>query len=218
MRQSNVMRFAFSTIIVAIALALLAGCRFTRTNADVPANSSKGQQLRVETPQASWELIFFRYIDELAKVGNLPSLRSMELPNEDLEARFWFEAGYFGMDGIVIRRTSGIWSGIYLHGISREPNFQKYAEQMQPPRSGWDTAWQRLVDAGLLTMPDAQQVQCNVNGLDGAVFVFETNVDKTYRNYLYDDPMFAECDEARKILNLVSIINHEFGFQWPTTK
>jgi hypothetical protein len=72
--------------------------------------------------------------------------------------------------------------------------------------------------AGLLTMPDASQVHCNVNGKDGAGFVFETNVNGTYRTYLYDNPAFADFDQAKQLLNIISIIDQEFGLRWPTTK
>jgi hypothetical protein len=212
-------RLSAALVMFAIAAAvwLAGGCKSARSELGRPANSSQGQQLRLEVPQANWEPIFFRGIDELAKIGNLSSLRSV-LPAGDVEARFWIEGSYFGMDGIVIRKTNGNWSGVYIHGMSKKPDFKKYAEELRPPNSGWDAAWRRLVDAGLLTMPDASQVQCNVNGLDGVVYVFETNVDRTYRTYLYDNPMFADCDDAKRMLNLVSIINDEFGLDWTTTR
>jgi hypothetical protein len=111
-----------------------------------------------------------------------------------------------------------VWSAVYLHGFSKEPNFKKYAEPMRTPRFGWDTTWQNLVEAGLLSIPDASQVGCNVGGLDGTVFVFEIYANGTYRNYMYDNPAFADCAEARQVLKLISIIDEEFGLSWPASR
>ena len=65
-------------------------------------------------------------------------------------------------------------------------------------------------------MPDASQVGCNVLGKDGIGFIVETNVDGTYRTYMYDDPSFAKCGEAKQFLNLIDVVNAEFGSKWPT--
>ncbi len=218
MRQGTISSFVTSTWIIMSAVSLLVGCGSAEKSDSVRAYPALSQQLRLEIPQASWVPIFFREIDQLATIGNLPSLRTIVLPNDDLEARLWVAGGNFGMDGIVVRKTRGSWSGTYLHGFSKEPNFKKYAEPLQAPRSGWDKAWQRLVAAGLLTMPDASKVGCRLGGKDGIGFVFETNVNRTYRTYMYDDPEFAQCHEAKQMLNIISIIDQEFGLQWPTTK
>lgn len=202
---------------VTIATVLVAGCSSHRSKGQIPI-SRQPQQSHVATAQPSWQPIFFRQIDELARIGNLPDLRSSVLAKDDLEARLWIESGPFGMDGIVVTRRSGVWSAVYLHGFSKEPNFKKYAEPMRTPRSGWDATWQKLVDAGLLSIPDATQVGCNVGGLDGTVFVFEIYANNTYRNYMYDNPAFADCAEARQVLKMISIIDGEFGLSWPATR
>lgn len=209
---------ALATLILAFSASLLGSCQDTRRGEHVVPNGSQSQELRIVVPQASWEPIFFREIDERAKLANLASLRTIALPNDDLQIRLWFQAGHYGMDGIVIRRTSGAWSATYLYGFSKDPNFKKYEEQMQEPQSGWDVTWQRLVEADLLAMPDASQVGCNVFGKDGAVFIVETNVNKTYRTYMYDNPAFAKCDEAKYMLKLIDTINEEFGLEWPVTQ
>jgi hypothetical protein len=215
------MRYAFilnSAATLGIALSFFASCESSKTVNYVAANAAHDQEVHVEIPQDSWEPIFFREIDRRTTLAKLLRLRSMVLANGDLEARFWVDASYFGMDGIIVRRSSGIWSGTYIHGFSRKPDFKQYDDQLQQPRSGWDKAWQRLTEAGLLTLPDASKVGCKVGGKDGIVFVFETNVNRTYRTYMYNDPAYAQCNEAKQMLNIISIINQEFGLQWPTTK
>jgi hypothetical protein len=179
----------------------------------IPASLVQDPQLQLEIPKDSWVRIFFREIDKRAKTAKLSSLRSV-LPNDDLEARLWYEAGPFGLDGIVIRRTSGVWSGTYIHGRSMDPKFKQYNAQMPQPRSGWDQAWKRLVEAGLLTLPDASQIGCFVGGKDMPWHVFETNVNKTYRTYMYEYREPAECEEAKQMAKLLQILSDEFNLGW----
>ena len=206
--------------VVLIAAVILSGVflqtsRYART---VSSTSILPQehQLKLEIPKDIWEPIFFREINKRAKIAKLPSLRS-GLPNDDLEARFWVEAGVFGMDGMVIRRNAGAWSGTHVYGISRDPNFKQYDEKMRQPRSGWDIAWKRLVDGGLLSLPDASRINCLIGGRDVSVFVFETNVNKTYRTYMYEEPELAECEEAKRMVKLIGIISDEFNLKWSAT-
>lgn len=111
-----------------------------------------------------------------------------------------------------------MWSGTYIHGFSRKPNFKQLDETLQPPQSAWDIAWQRFVEAGLLTIPDASQVGCKVGGLDGVGFIIETNVERKYRTYMYDNPEFAKCEQAKQMLNLIDTISQEFRLKWSATK
>lgn len=204
---------------VLIALVMLSGVSFQtiRRNAQTAdstkSNPQQGQPLQLEIPKDSWEQIFFRELDKRMKMTKLSSLR-LALPTDDLEARFWVEDGPFGIDGIIIRRTRGAWSGTYIHGVSKKPNFKQYNTQLPPPRSGWEIAWKRLVEGGLLTLPDASQNDCILGGKDTTWFVFETNVNRKYRTYAYEQPEMAECDEAKRMVKLVGILSHEFGLHW----
>jgi hypothetical protein len=139
------------------------------------------------------------------------------LPIDDVEVRFWQMAGSFGTDAIVLRRTQGVWSGTYIHGFSKQPNFKQYEEPIRPPQSGWDATWQSLVEAGLFTIVDASQVQCNNLGKDGTIYVGETNMNGTYRTFMYDNPENGECIEAKQLLKLIKVIDEEFGLEWSTT-
>lgn len=71
------------------------------------------------------------------------------------------------------------------------------------------------MDAGVLSLPDAGSIGCQVGGLDGISYVVETNMDKTYRTYMYDNPQFASCKEAKQIIEIVDILADEFGQQLP---
>jgi hypothetical protein len=196
---------ALLIVIILTNISFQTTTRDTRPSDSPSSNSSQRQQLKLEIPKESWEPIFFREIDKRAKMAELSSLRSV-LPDDDLEA--------FGLDGVIIRRKNGVWSGTYVNGMSTDPNFKQYNAQMPQPRSGWDQAWKRLVEAGLLTLPDASQIGCFVGGKDMPWFVFETNVNKTYRTYMYEYRVPAQCEEAKRMFKLVSIISDQFDLKW----
>lgn len=201
-------------IVAMVGLLILNGCRSNRTSTSTSASSSP-VQWSVGSPRTGWERVAFIQIDELAQIANLPRLQSTSLPNGDLEARFWSDAGYFGREGVVIRRANGAWSGTHVLGPSKYTDFKKSAHQMKPPHSGWDAVWQRLVEAHVLELPDASEVGCVVVGNDGVVFVFETKVNGAYRTYHYDNPMFAKCEQAKDMIKLVQILKEEFDLSWP---
>jgi hypothetical protein len=200
---------------VTVPLSCLTSCRVARPR-DSDYIAQDKQQLRLIIPKAAWEPFFFKEIDARTKEANLPSLRTIVLPNDDLEVRVWFGAGDYGIDGIILQRTSGQWTGTYLYGLSKDPHFKKYQATIGPPRSGWEVAWQSLVGARLLQLPDASELKCNGLLQDGIGYVVETNTKKTYRTYMYDNPQVAKCDEAKQMIRIVEILDHEFDMQWPT--
>lgn len=176
------------------------------------------QEPRVIIPSENWVPIFFeatgaasKSINEVTKEANLPRLRTTLLPNDDLEIRVWIGFGLQGVDGLVLRRSSTRWSGIHLHGMGERPPFPSFQQKLEMPKSGWEIMWQRLTNAGMLTLPDAAAVECDPGGKDGTSYVVEINMNKTYRTYMYHDPDYAKCNEAKQVLKIGEIIGEEFG-------
>ena len=214
----------FSRTVVIVLLTYFLGptfathssCQNAQRKNDISSNAQQPPELRVIIPKARGVQFLTNQIDQRAAEENLPVLRTTLLPKDDLEVRFWSVVSHYGIDGLVLRRSANEWSSIYLYGYSQDPNFKKYQKQGRPPLSGWARAWAHLVDTGILDLPDASEVQCNVFGYDGITYVVETNENRPYRTYIYDNPMFAKCDEAKQMLKLIEILNSEFGLQWPT--
>jgi hypothetical protein len=164
-------------------------------------------------PVGKWEAIYFETINKRADAANLPRLRTVNLPNGDLEVRVWIGFGINGEDGIILRRSSNQWSAVYLHGMFDRYLPAKYQEQrnLDVPKSGWDKMWQRLTGAGILTLPDATEIGCRPYVVDGIGYVVETNTNKTYRTYMYENPQFAKCSEAKQMIEISEILYDEFG-------
>jgi hypothetical protein len=107
-----------------------------------------------ERNQARWEPIFFKMINERLAESGIPELRTSQMAGSDFEVLVWVGfGGGIGEDGIILRHSSGQWSGRYVHGISRGPRVVTAVTNLPAPKSGWDAAWQKLTQAGLLTPP-----------------------------------------------------------------
>ena len=169
-------------------------------------------------PKATWEPIFFRSINERAKQGRLKTLRSAALPGDDFEVRVWNGFGLTLLEGFVLKRSGAQWSAIHLRGITRNSRPQEFQKTLQPPKSGWDKSWQRLQDAGILSLPDAFAIGCSPMDVDGMSYVVEYNRDGIYRTYLYDNPDNAKCDEAKRMIEIGNMIAEEFNLLIMKTK
>lgn len=178
------------------------------------------RHLNATMPGDEWVRIYFeteglasKSIDELTTQANLPKLRTLLLPDNDLDIRIWVGFGIQGVDGLILRRSSDQWSGIHFHGMAESPPFPNSKETLLQPKSGWATSWQRLVDAGILRLPDASELQCRTYIKDGTSYVVEINMNRGYRTYLYDNPTHATCNEAKQMIRIGEIIADEFGLE-----
>jgi hypothetical protein len=56
---------------------------------------------------------------------------------------------------------------------------------------------------------------CDVRALDGMSYVVENNIDNSYRTYMYDNPQFSKCEEAKRIIEIANLFHDEFASQLP---
>ena len=178
----------------------------------IPAAQER-RELRLSIPTDGWEPIFFEPINERVDMAGLAHLRTVSLPKDDLEVRVWVGFGLTALEGFILKRAQGQWSATHLEGIHQRLPKGEYQKLLQTPESGWEAAWRRLVDAGILTLPDASAVGCSAGINDGKSYVVEVNKDKAYRTYMYDNPNHAKCDEAKQMLKVGEIIAEEFGVE-----
>jgi hypothetical protein len=91
-------------------------------------------------------------------------------------------------------------------------------QTLPEPKSGWGASLRRLEIAGLFTLPDAQTIHCLAGVNDGAGYVVEFSRDGVYRTYMYENPDYARCNEARAMIQIGDIISEEFGLSHLATK
>lgn len=170
----------------------------------------ENQALQLEIPDSPWEPAFFEELEERTTAVNLPDLRTVVLPEDDLEVRFWYDR-FEIINGVVIRRTGQQWSANWIYQTEDHlPSSAKLAT-LDPPKSGWDIFWKNLVDTGILTLPDSPRPQCPTEALDGISYIVETNVNRKYRTYMYSNPQWMKCSEAKQVLQLEKTIRDEFS-------
>ena len=81
------------------------------------------------------------------------------------------------------------------------------------PKSGWNATWQKLVDAGILVLPDSSKLKYEDGVMDGKSYVIETNSDYLYRTYQYGNPNYVKLKEAKQMVEIGQIIADEFGLE-----
>jgi hypothetical protein len=178
-----------------------------------PANANAGKQpaqaLSLEIPDAPWERAFFEELEERTSKTGISDLRKTVLPDQDLEMRFWYDH-FEVIQGLIIRRSSGNWSATYLRQKShRDPTFT--SKNLGPPKAGWEDVWTRLLRAGILTLQDQSQTNCKSEALDGIGYIVETNANQKYRTFRYGNPQLVNCDEARRVQSIETILAEAFG-------
>jgi len=179
----------------------------------IGATAACHQRMRVIIPNASWEPIFFRPINSAARLSGQTDLRATQLHKGDIEVRIWWGFGLSPLEGVTLRRTSGQGSGIHVKADNYYEPTKTERRQLSNPKSGWETMWSRLVNEGLLLLPDASEINCNVGGHDGIATVVEINADNTYRTYMYDMPSELKCKEDKNIIAIADIIFEEFNLK-----
>ncbi|MEP7338582.1 MAG: hypothetical protein ABI977_12660 [Acidobacteriota bacterium] len=212
-------KFTIALFIFLISIIPMTACirkaGTAQQQSNVTATVSQGNQTpRLSIPDAEWEPFFFKSLEAHIKKINLPSLRTVVLPNkDDLEVRFWIDHLPFTLDGIILRRMDNQWSAVRVYGTSDLQDFPLTQKKLATPKSGWDGAWGKLVHTGILSLPDASEVKCNEIMVDGLSFVVETNFNWSYRTYHYGNPQHAKCDEAKRIISIIQIIFDEFALE-----
>ena len=216
-RKNNQLIISLLVCVASIiaATAYMYGRKGEQRQFDVMTNISQGdQKLRVSIPDATWEPMFFESIETYIKQINLPSLRTIALPNkDDLEVRIWADLRPNKLDAIVLRRINNQWSAVHVKGAVKRQGVSPTPKNLAIPKSGWDGAWDKLVGAGILTLPDATEVKCNVDMIDGMDFIIETNFKWHYRTYAYANPQEEKCNEAKQMISIIQIIHDEFALE-----
>jgi hypothetical protein len=149
-------------------------------------------------------------IDPVASLSGQADLSDRRLMNGEIEARMWWGFGLRPLEGITLRRNNGQWSAIHVKADSYFQPKKAEREELRPPKSGWDAAWDRLMKGGIFTLADASDAGCVTRGIDAFGFVIEINSYTGYRAYLYLHPVIAKCKGAEQMLRLFEILYGEF--------
>jgi hypothetical protein len=184
-----------SLIRIPVLLALMASCLAAPRN--------------IEVPKATWEPIYFEAIDALSKKVGWKALRKVDIGDGAIEVRVWMGFGGSLLEGFRIRREGSRWSGFHVtDGFDKRQPLRGVREVR--PRSNWDALWRKVEVLGILTLPDKSALPDEVLVRDGMSYVVEINEGAHYRTYLYCNPQEQKWPEAKKIMEIVNVLNAEF--------
>ena len=167
---------------------------------------SSTEKLTLIIPEASWERIFFKPINAVTSLTGQGELRKTILKNGDHEVRIWWGFGLSPLEGLLLRHIDGNWSAVHVKADHYYEPTKATKTELKPPQAGWDATWKQLLDAGILKLPDASEIECGGGGMDGLSVVVEIQIDHTYRTYMYPNPSLERCDEAKQVVKLTELI------------
>ena len=173
-----------------------------------PAPPSARQELRVVIPEEIEKYSYIRSIDSLAQENGLSKLRQTILPNNDLEVRVQVGFGLYGVDALLLKRAAGEWKAEHYRGMIC-PSGGRGKVTLAAPKSGWEAAWQRLRDAGLLSLSGVKDSGIN----DGTSYVVETNLNHTYLVYAFANPDHLKDRDGKQMVAIGDVIADEFGLE-----
>ena len=162
-------------------------------------------------PERTPDEFISRDIDRVAKLAGLSPLKTATQVHGDLEVRVWYGFGLIALEGFVIKRNDNEWSAFHLKVDDYSAvNTRRVARiQLPAPKSGWEQCWERLINAGILSLPSGTE------GPDPDVeaFYVETMDSGNYRNYEYITPEYSDTPNAKRMLAIGDIISDEFGLK-----
>lgn len=168
-------------------------------------------------PKSNWEPIFFESIDERTSIAKIDDLRMHLLATNDIEVRVWYGFGLTTLEGLILSRKRGNWSAHYLYEKFVNEDFVHRTEKLPEPYAGWEATWRSLLKEGLLTLPDADEIKCEVPMHDGFSYVVEIKKGSNYRTYMYGNPDVAvrdlKCKQAASMIKISKIIEDRFDLE-----
>jgi len=211
------MRVAF----VLIVIANLIGCirpvdTSSNVRAPTPILTTTSATLEVEeivvADRPGTAPRFAHTIDERSKAAGLKRLRTFPIDKDDIELRIWAGFGLTTLEGYVLKRQKGIWSGNRLFSDYVHDKFIERTASLKSPQNGWDALWTDLKGHRVLTLPDAELINCNGQMEDGFSFVVEIRKGRAYRTYSYENADNL-CTEASDMSAIYHRILADFNFK-----
>lgn len=168
----------------------------------------ESQRVKIELPNSRWEQIFFKLINRTTELGALEELRKTSLKRDDIEIRVWRGFGLADFEGVIIKRTNNQWTAFHLKADNCCEPQQVQVEELNPPKSGWNSFWKNLTQHGILTLRDPSKTNCEDSGLDGTSYVVEINQNKVYRTYQMREG--GKCFGVQQMEEIDDFIGEEF--------
>jgi len=170
----------------------------------------ESQKVLIISPVTRWDSLIFKDINKATNLGELTELRKTKVRDGDIEVRFWRGSGFHSLEGVILKRTNNQWSGLHIKTNEYYEPEKAEVKPLNPPKSGWESFWQQLVDKEILTLPQRTEEECIMGNLDAIGYVVEINDGKVYRTFFYPESNANKCREAKQLADIGEFIGLEF--------
>jgi len=154
---------------------------------------------------------FWDVIDGRTKKAGIKRLRHAQLAVDDIEVRVWMGFGLTTLTGLVLKRSANKWTALSLTEDFKSNHWRYRRTPLREPKTGWNEAWTALLQNHILTLPDAESINCDGMLLDGFSYVVEVRNGKNYRTYAYGNPEHDRCPEANMMLQIANFIETNYS-------
>lgn len=148
-------------------------------------------------------------INKVTELSEVVKLREVHLQKGDIEVRVWRGFGLLPLEGVVLKRTAGQWSGLHITTNNYYEPEKAEVKALYPPQMGWESFWQQLVEKEILTLPQTSENGCDFSNTDGIGYLVEINQDKIYRYYFYQIRREKQCYEAERMKDIGDFIGQK---------
>lgn len=146
---------------------------------------------------------------EISQAG-LRSLRKSKLESEDLEVRVWIGFGYPPLRGLILKKSNEKWVAEYLPPHRESETKTNSLRKLEAPIGGWTELWKKLETQDIFSNKDDSEVGAVEPFEDSRMVIIESLIGKNYKTYSYNAPCYSKAEEAKKVINILKILEASF--------
>lgn len=204
-----------------VFITLLLGLSFNNAQSQTGITNQLKDSVKKFIPQErkgqpSW--FYEKKIEMEKKMG----LKSIENGYDSLEIRFWYGVAFRDtLQLLILRDSESAWSArLCFLGLIYDSSGRSLVSVTQDgkaikPRSGWPHLCNRLFGLHILNLPDSRSIPEYRSANDGYGVTIEIATRSIYRIYNYSNFNGQPgIKEAKKIEQIMELLENEFGFRW----
>lgn len=175
--------------------------------------SSPPPQREGQSNAQRYKSYFFELIKERIEGTNIKNLKDLELNPSSEEIRIWVSISFSPLQGVILQQLGSEWKASFLPPIKRDSKIIEMARSLPPPKSGWNSFWEKMRELEIYTLPDAQEINVNKIYPDAEATMVEIKTNNTYRTYVYVGYTFSERVEPKKLAEIIDTLSQQFGLK-----
>lgn len=161
--------------------------------------------------QVQEESFWKKYIDKDVKELKLEELKEKQYP---LAIRIW--TSYQMVE--LIHKGDSLFEGQLINYVTKvnrkEEKKGLVSQRLKIPDDVVKTLVEQLLNQRIKHLPDSEEVEGYINGLDGLTYIFEIKAPDEYRIYSYWEPesdhyQNPNIEEVKRVRSILTAINQE---------